>query len=472
MATDVGSKLDGLVGRDPRVERLASGFMFTEGPLWNKAGGFLLFSDMPGDARRRWDAGRMASGRWAGFPSNKGNGMTYDAEGRLIGVRADDERGSLSWCRRTSAEQEVVASHFQGKELNSPNDVVVPLRRIDRTSPTRPRPHAGPSRPRSRSSTSRASTASGRGAASWKLLVDDFVRPNGLCFSPDEACSTSTTPPHASIRVFDVAVGWRLSRTAGCLPRASAPVTSQPAGLVERDEARRAGRRLGHRAPAASGCSAPTASTSASSRSPRASATFHWGGPDWKWLFVCASTSLYRVRQSWRAGASPSWPEPERNGRLPGPTASHGRPARRRRDTARRGRLRGDHHPPARRAAGVNHGLVHYYFGSMEELFLQVLERFTERLIARQRAMYARGGAVHREVARRRWLPRRGREAGTRRSGSSCRRWRGTGRDPRARRAGHRQWQAVLDRRFDGGLRELRGRHAALSRWRRWSRWS
>jgi len=39
--------------------------------------------------------------------------------------------------------------------------------------------------------------------------------------------------------------------------------------------------------------------------------------------------------------------------------------------------------------AGVNHGLVHYYFGSMEELFLQVLERFTERLIARQRAMYA-----------------------------------------------------------------------------------
>ncbi|MDQ5814966.1 MAG: TetR family transcriptional regulator [Actinomycetota bacterium] len=40
--------------------------------------------------------------------------------------------------------------------------------------------------------------------------------------------------------------------------------------------------------------------------------------------------------------------------------------------------------------AGVNHGLVHYYFGSMDELFAQVLERFTERLIARQRAMYAR----------------------------------------------------------------------------------
>ncbi|MGH2805671.1 MAG: TetR/AcrR family transcriptional regulator [Actinomycetota bacterium] len=39
--------------------------------------------------------------------------------------------------------------------------------------------------------------------------------------------------------------------------------------------------------------------------------------------------------------------------------------------------------------AGVNHGLVHYYFGSMEELFVQVLERFTERLIERQRAMYA-----------------------------------------------------------------------------------
>src|SRR6266516_4033931 len=83
MATTVKSaKLDGLVARDAQVERLATGFLFTEGPLWNKRGGFLLFSDMPGDARRRWDVAQGV--QELARPSNKGNGMTYDAEGRLV----------------------------------------------------------------------------------------------------------------------------------------------------------------------------------------------------------------------------------------------------------------------------------------------------------------------------------------------------------------------------------------------------
>ena len=59
MAVDVRSeKLWDLVERDVQVERLGTGFTFTEGPLWNKEGAFLLFSDMPGDVRRRWDEQR------------------------------------------------------------------------------------------------------------------------------------------------------------------------------------------------------------------------------------------------------------------------------------------------------------------------------------------------------------------------------------------------------------------------------
>ena len=71
-------KLYDLVERDAQIERLGAGFAFTEGPLWNKEGGFLLFSDMPGDVRRRWD--EQSGVQEVTRPSNKANGMTYDAQ--------------------------------------------------------------------------------------------------------------------------------------------------------------------------------------------------------------------------------------------------------------------------------------------------------------------------------------------------------------------------------------------------------
>ena len=76
--------------------------------------------------------------------------------------------------------------------------------------------------------------------------------------------------------------------------------------------------------------------------------------------------------------------------------------------------------------AGVNHGLVHYYFGSIENLLVRVLERFTERLIERQRELYAADMPVRREVADGDALPRERGPRRTRRSGSSCRRSPGT----------------------------------------------
>src|SRR5919206_1613703 len=111
-----------LVDEEAQVEQLGSGCTFTEGPIWNPDG-FLLFSDMPGDVRRRWDGTN-------GFtevanPSNKGNGMTIDNEGRLVVC----EHATSSVVRMdadgTGSGREVLASHFQGKELNSPNDVIV-----------------------------------------------------------------------------------------------------------------------------------------------------------------------------------------------------------------------------------------------------------------------------------------------------------------------------------------------------------
>src|SRR5438045_7096787 len=124
MAVDVKSeKLHELVDSQAQVEKLATGFTFTEGPLWNKEGRYLLFSDMPADIRRRWSEG--AGVTEVANPSNKGNGMTYDAQGRLLVC----EHVTSSLVRMDpdgrDSGREVLASHYDGKELNSPNDVIV-----------------------------------------------------------------------------------------------------------------------------------------------------------------------------------------------------------------------------------------------------------------------------------------------------------------------------------------------------------
>ena len=102
------------------VGQVGTGFTFTEGPIWHPVDHYLLFSDMPADVRRRWDA--RARRREVRRPSNKCNGMTYDADLNLIVC----EHATSSLVReRPDGRREVLASHFEGQELNSPNDVCV-----------------------------------------------------------------------------------------------------------------------------------------------------------------------------------------------------------------------------------------------------------------------------------------------------------------------------------------------------------
>ncbi|MBV9808063.1 MAG: SMP-30/gluconolactonase/LRE family protein, partial [Solirubrobacterales bacterium] len=83
MSVNVKSEsLAELIDPEAQVERIASGFTFTEGPIWNKEGAFLLFSDMPGDVRRRWS--ERDGVEEVMRPSNKCNGMVYDAQGNLL----------------------------------------------------------------------------------------------------------------------------------------------------------------------------------------------------------------------------------------------------------------------------------------------------------------------------------------------------------------------------------------------------
>jgi gluconolactonase len=190
-----------LVDEDAELERLGTGFTFTEGPLWNPDG-FLLFSDMPGDVRRRWDPESGVTE--VANPSNKGNGMTFDLDGKLIVcehvtssvVRMDPDG--------TGANREVLASHYGDKELNAPNDVVVKSDgAIYFSDPTYGRmPGFGIERDQDLDFQGVYRIPPGGGDT--QLLADDFGQPNGLCFSTDESLLYVNDTEKAHIRVFDV----------------------------------------------------------------------------------------------------------------------------------------------------------------------------------------------------------------------------------------------------------------------------
>ncbi len=173
-------------------ERLDTGFEFAEGPLWMDDLG-LLFSDIPADKIYRWteDGGTEI---WRDGSGNA-NGLTQDIEGRLIACEHGTRRVS-----RTGSDGRVItiASEYQGGRLNSPNDIVTHSSgQIYFTDPPygieeadREQPVNGVYR----------ITLDG----DLLLLADDFTRPNGLAFSPDESTLYIDDSGKRHVRVFDV----------------------------------------------------------------------------------------------------------------------------------------------------------------------------------------------------------------------------------------------------------------------------
>ena len=202
------SEFENLVDPYAPVGQVATGFDFTEGPIWHPVDQHLLFSDMPRDVRRRWDARRGIVE--VKRPSNKCNGMTYDADLNLIVC----EHATSSLVReRSDGRREVLASHYQGQELNSPNDVCVHSSgAIYFSDPWYGRmPIYGVERPRQLGfqGVYRVAPAGG----DLRLIVERnlFDQPNGLCFSPDESRLYVNDTVQALIRVFEVEADGSLS---------------------------------------------------------------------------------------------------------------------------------------------------------------------------------------------------------------------------------------------------------------------
>ena len=165
-----------------RVERLWTGARWSEGPVWNAAGRYLLWSDIPNNRIMRFDE---TDGSVSVFrqPSNNANGQTVDRQGRLITcehltrrVTRTEFDGSIS----------IVADRFDGKRLNSPNDVVVKSdASIWFTDPSYGilMDYEG-DRADSEIGACHVYRADPDGTVS--LVADDYFKPNGLAFSPDE----------------------------------------------------------------------------------------------------------------------------------------------------------------------------------------------------------------------------------------------------------------------------------------------
>ncbi len=292
MAVDVKSeKLRELVDPQAQVEKLATGFTFTEGPLWNKEGRFLLFSDMPADIRRRWSEDDGVTE--VANPSNKGNGMTYDAEGRLLVC----EHVTSSLVRMdpdgVGTGRDVLASHYGGKELNSPNDVIVADDgSIYFSDPWYGRmPVFGVERERELGFQGVYRIASGGGDP--QVLVDDFEQPNGLCFSPDESLLYINDTPRAHIRVFD-------RRADGTIANGRMFFDNIGSGIIE--EGIPDGMKCDEQGniyvtgPGGVWVISPAAELLGVIEVPENVGNLNWGGDDWNVLYMPSTTSLYRIQ--------------------------------------------------------------------------------------------------------------------------------------------------------------------------------
>ena len=283
-------KLRRLVDEDAEVEQIATGFTFTEGPIW-MADGSLHFSDMPGDKRRRWhpDEGVTV----LRDPSNKCNGMTRDNDGNLIVC----EHVTSSVVReRPDGARETLAAHWGDKELNSPNDVIVARDgSIVFTDPTYGRmPGFGLERDQELDFQGVYRIPAGGG--DLQLLVDDFAQPNGLCFSTDESLLYVNDTERAHIRVFDVGADHQLSNDRVFAENIGTADLAK-GDLVD-------GMKLDEQGnvyvtgPDGVLVFSPDGEHLGTIEVPEPVGNLNWGDDDWKSLYIPASTSVYRVRMN------------------------------------------------------------------------------------------------------------------------------------------------------------------------------
>ncbi len=292
---------EAVVDPDAKPDKIAAGFKFTEGPVWHPRG-FLLFSDIPATTIFEWQPGMAKPAAARGepaqtpaaifgalkvfrTPSGHSNGLAIDREGRLVACE-HDRRVS-----RTEKDGSVVtlADKFEGKRLNSPNDLAIKGDgSIYFTDPPYGLPNGGEGKELDFNGVFRIAPD-----GKLSLLVRDFSRPNGIAFSPDERkiyiADSDGSLNH--VRVFDVQPDGSLANGRVFAVLKEQGKEGAPDGIKVDERGN-----LISTGPGGIWIFSPDGKLLGKIATPEVPANLAFGDEDRKTLYITARTGLYRIR--------------------------------------------------------------------------------------------------------------------------------------------------------------------------------
>jgi gluconolactonase len=299
--------LDNLISPGAKVEKVAGNFAFTEGPLWVRRDGSLLFSDLPNNAIMQWTQdGKVRVFRKPVFPGPYpegaligSNGLTLDPQGLLIAAEHGNRRITRTELVRNrepvyDGPVTVLADRYEGKRLNSPNDVIGKRNGdIYFTDPTGlyrayPQGTANPPKQEMAFNGLYRITTAGK----LELLAKDIPYPNGLAFSPDEKkLYVSNSRPEKKWMVYDVKPDGSIANGKAFLDMTSEPGEGVPDGMKVDEQGN-----LYATGPGGILVVSPKGKHLGTIPLPEIPSNCAFGDADGQTLFITARTSVYRIR--------------------------------------------------------------------------------------------------------------------------------------------------------------------------------
>ncbi len=307
----LSSSMDALIPSDAKLEKLATGFKWTEGPVWISAG-YLLFAEIPSNSIRKWTPGQGASiflqpsgysgSASYGGPEPGSNGMTLDPTGRLtVAGHAKRDVWRLE-SMDPHGQVTVLADSFEGKKFNSPNDLVYSKDgSLYFTDPPYGLPKQGKDDPEKQLSFSGvyrlANAAKHQPGAPpdnsrLQLLIKDLPRPNGIAFSPDQTTLyVNNSEPKKIWMRYQVRPDGSLTGGKLLFDATSDTRTGAPDGMKVDTEGN-----LYSTGPGGVWIFSPKGEHIGTIDMPERTGNLAWGDADMKSLYITASTSVYRMR--------------------------------------------------------------------------------------------------------------------------------------------------------------------------------
>lgn len=300
MPTRLDPALDAIVPDEAKLEKVSGGFIFTEGPIWIKDGGFLLFSDIPANTIYKWKPGnqsevfRKPSG-YEGTDIPEGafwgsNGLTLDKQGRLTICEHGNRRVTRI---EKDGKVTVLASKFEGKRFNSPNDAVYRSNRDLYFTDPPYGPIQGDEDPKKELPFNGVYRLTPSGKID--LLTKELERPNGIAFSPDEKVlyvSNSWTKKKLWMS-YPVNADGSLGAGKVFFDATNFPTEGWPDGMKVDKKGN-----LYCTGPGRVLIFSPKGKHLGTIPVPEVTANLNWGDADGKTLYITAETGLYRIRLS------------------------------------------------------------------------------------------------------------------------------------------------------------------------------